>query len=171
MLMRGQCAQRSRASSSRVRSRLAADAAAALKPLAGDQAFILFALGIVGMGLLAVPVLAGSAAYTVAEGFNWKSGLYRKLRQARSFYGVIILSMLIGLLINFIGFDPIKMLIYSAVANGLVAPVIIFFIVHMSSSKKIVKERINSPFTAALGWYIMGIMTISGAATIVSLFL
>jgi len=79
--------------------------------------------------------------------------------------------MLIGLLINFIGFDPIKMLIYSAVANGLVAPVIIFFIVHMSSSKKIVKERINSPFTAALGWYIMGIMTISGAATIVSLFL
>ena len=149
----------------------AADAAAALKPLAGPQAFILFALGIVGMGLLAVPVLAGSAAYTIAEGFKWKSGLYRKLPHARSFYGVIILSMLIGLLINFLGFDPIKMLIYSAVANGLVAPVILFFIVHMASSKKVVKERINSPVSAALGWYITGIMTISGVATIVSLFI
>ncbi|HSW97871.1 MAG TPA: Nramp family divalent metal transporter [Candidatus Saccharimonadales bacterium] len=149
----------------------AADAAAALKPLAGDQAFILFAFGIVGMGLLAVPVLAGSAAYTIAEGFRWKSGLYRKLKNARSFYGVIILSMLVGLVINFIGFDPIKMLIYSAVVNGLVAPVILYFIVHMASNKKVVKERINPPFVAALGWYITGIMTISGIATIVSLFM
>lgn len=148
----------------------AADAAAALKPLAGDQAFILFAVGIIGMGLLAVPVLAGSAAYTVAESFKWKSGLYRKLHQARSFYGVIILSMLIGLAINFVGFDPIKMLIYSAVANGLVAPVILFFIVHMASSKKVVKERVNTPLVAALGWYVTGIMAISGIATIISLF-
>lgn len=148
----------------------AADAAAALKPLAGDQAFLLFALGIVGMGLLAVPVLAGSAAYTVSESFKWKSGLYRKLSQARPFYGVIIFSMLIGLIINFIGIDPIKMLIYSAVANGLVAPIILFFIVHMSSSKKVVKERVNTPLIAALGWYVTGIMVISGVATIASLF-
>jgi NRAMP (natural resistance-associated macrophage protein)-like metal ion transporter len=148
----------------------AADAAAALRPLAGDQAFLLFALGIVGMGLLAVPVLAGSAAYTVAESFKWKSGLYRKLPQARSFYGVIIIAMLIGMVINFIGIDPIKMLIYSAVSNGLVAPVILFLIVQMASSKKVVKERVNSSFVAALGWYVTGIMTISGVATIVSLF-
>lgn len=149
----------------------AAEAAAALKPLAGDQAFLLFAIGIIGMGLLAVPVLAGSAAYTVAEGFKWKSGLYRKLKHARAFYGVIILSMLIGLLINFIGFDPIKMLIFSAVVNGLVAPVILFFIVHMSSSKKVVKDRTNSHITAALGWYVTGIMAVSGVATIISLFM
>lgn len=148
----------------------AADAAAALKPLAGNQAFILFALGIIGMGLLAIPVLAGSAAYTISESFKWKSGLFRKLHQARAFYGVIILSMLIGLSLNFLGIDPIKMLIYSAVGNGLVAPVILFFIVHMSSSKKVVKERVNSPLVAALGWYVTGIMTISGVATIVSLF-
>lgn len=148
----------------------AAEAAAALRPLAGDQAFLLFAIGIIGMGLLAVPVLSGSAAYTVAESFKWKSGLYRKLHQARAFYGVIILSMIIGLIINFIGIDPIKMLIYSAVANGLVAPVILFLIVHMTSNKKVVKERVNSPLVAALGWYITGIMALSGVATIVSLF-
>jgi len=149
----------------------AADAAAALKPLAGDYAFLFFALGIIGMGLLAVPVLAGAAAYTVAESFNWKSGLYRKLGQARPFYGVIILSMLIGMGINFIGIDPIKMLIYSAVVNGLVAPLILFLIVQMTSSSRVVKERVNSPLQAALGWYITGIMTIAGAATIISLFI
>jgi len=148
----------------------AAEAAAALKPLAGDQAFLLFAIGIIGMGLLAVPVLSGSAAYTVAESFKWKSGLYRKLHQARAFYGVIILSMIIGLIINFIGIDPIKMLIYSAVANGLVAPIILFLIVHMTSNKKVVKERVNSPLVSSLGWYITGIMAISGIATIISLF-
>lgn len=148
----------------------AADAAAALRPLAGDQAFLLFAVGIIGMGLLAIPVLSGSAAYTIAESFKWKSGLYRKLHQARAFYGVIILSMLIGLAINFIGFDPIKMLIYSAVANGLVAPIILFLIVHMTSNKKVVKERVNTPLVAAVGWYATGIMVVSGIATIYSLF-
>ena len=146
------------------------DAALALRPLAGENAFILFALGVVGMGLLAVPVLAGSAAYTVAESFNWRSGLFRKLHQARPFYGIIIFSMLIGMATNFIGIDPIKMLIYSAVVNGLVAPVILFLIVQMTSNKKVVRERVNSPFIAALGWYITGIMVISGIATIISLF-
>lgn len=148
----------------------AADAAAALRPLAGEYAFLLFALGIVGMGLLAVPVLAGSAAYTVAESFNWKSGLYRQLHQARPFYGVIILSMLIGMGINFIGIDPIKMLIYSAVFNGLVAPIVLFLIVQMTSNSKVVKERVNSPFQAAVGWYITGIMAFCGTATIISFF-
>jgi len=148
----------------------AADAAAALKPFAGNQAFLLFALGIVGMGLLAVPVLAGSAAYTVAESFKWPSGLYRKLPQARAFYGVIIFSMLLGLLINFVGINPIKMLIYSAVANGLVAPLILFLIVQMTSSKRVVKNRTNHPLLSLLGWLVTGIMVISGIATIVSLF-
>jgi NRAMP (natural resistance-associated macrophage protein)-like metal ion transporter len=149
----------------------AADAAAALQPLAGDYAFWLFSFGIIGMGLLSIPVLAGSAAYTVAESFNWKSGLYRKLHQARAFYGIIILSMLIGMFINFIGIDPIKMLIYSAVVNGLVAPVILFLIVQMTSNKRVVKERVNHPFVAALGWYTTGLMALCGVATIISFFL
>ncbi len=149
----------------------AADAAAALKPLAGKYAFLLFAAGIIGMGLLAVPVLAASAAYTMAESFKWKSGLYRKLHQARPFYGVMIFSMIIAMDINFLGINPIKLLIYSAIANGLVAPVILFLIVHMTSNKKVVKDRVNSPLTATLGWFITGVMIFTGIATIISFFI
>lgn len=148
----------------------AADAAAALKPFAGEKAFLLFAIGIIGMGLLAIPVLAGSAAYTMAESFRWRSGLYRPLKEARAFYGVIIFSMLIGLGINFLGFDPIKMLIYSAIANGLAAPLILFLIVHMTSNKRVVKDRTNHPITSILGWFITVVMAIAGIATIVALF-
>ncbi len=147
----------------------AADAAEALRPLAGDSAFLLFALGIIGMGLLSVPVLAGSAAYTVAESFKWRSGLYRKLSQARAFYGVIIISMIIAMDINFLGFDPIKLLINSAIANGLVAPVVLFLIVQMSSNKRVVKERVNHPMISALGWFITIVMSLAGIATILSL--
>ncbi|MGI8419939.1 MAG: Nramp family divalent metal transporter, partial [Candidatus Levyibacteriota bacterium] len=148
----------------------AADAAQALRPLAGDKAFLLFAIGIIGTGFLAIPVLAGSAAYTLAESFKWPSGLYRKLKHARAFYGVIILSMVIGYIINFIGISSIKMLIYSAIVNGLVAPVILFLIVQMTSNKKVVKEHTSHPFVAGLGWLITVIMTISGVVTIVSFF-
>lgn len=149
----------------------AADAAAALRPLAGDYAFLLFAIGIIGMGLLAVPILAGSAAYVIAETFKWKSGLYRKLHQARAFYGVIIFSMIIAMNINFLGIDPIKLLIYSAVANGLVAPIILFLIVQMTSNKRVVKERVNHPIISGLGWLITGIMSVTGIVTIASIFL
>lgn len=147
----------------------AADAAEALRPLAGDYAFLLFALGIIGMGLLSVPVLAGSAAYTVAESFKWKSGLYRKLSQARAFYGVIIISMIIAMDINFLGFDPIKLLINSAIANGLVAPVVLFLIVQMSSNKRVMKDRISHPTISTLGWFITIVMSLAGIATILSL--
>lgn len=148
----------------------AADAAEALRPLAGDYAFLLFAMGIVGMGLLSVPILAGSAAYTVAESFKWKSGLFRKLHQARAFYGVIILSMVIAMDINFLGINPIKLLIYSAVVNGLVAPVILFLIVRMASNKKVVKDRTSHPFITVLGWFITITMITAGVATVLSLF-
>lgn len=147
----------------------AAEAAAALRPLAGEYAFFLFAAGIVGTGLLSVPILAGSAAYTIAESFKWKSGLYRTLHQARAFYGVIIITMLLGLLLNFVGIEPFALLIYSAVVNGLVAPVILFLIVQMTSNKKVVKERTSHPFVAGLGWFITGVMALSGIATILSL--
>src|SRR5690606_8071714 len=93
----------------------AADAAAALRPIAGDQAYLLFALGIIGTGMLAIPVLAGSASYAISESFGWKFGLYRRLKEANAFYGIIIISTLLGVGLNFIGIDPIKALIFAAV--------------------------------------------------------
>ena len=148
----------------------AADAASALKPFAGNFAYILFAIGIIGTGMLAVPVLAGSASYAVAESFGWKFGLYRKLKNAYSFYGVIILAVVVGMGLNFIGLDPIKALIYSAVANGIVSPVILYFIVSLSSNKDIMGKYTNKRRTTYMGWLIIAIMAIAGIAVIVSLF-
>lgn len=148
----------------------AEQAAAALRPIAGDQAFLLFALGIIGTGMLAVPILAGSASYALSESFGWKFGLYRKLKEANAFYGVIIISTGIGLGINFLGLDSIKALIYTAVANGLIAPVILVLIVLMSSNEKIMGNWVNNKLTAILGWIITGVMILAGAATIYSLF-
>jgi len=144
----------------------AADAAAALRPIAGEQAYLLFALGIIGTGMLAIPVLAGSASYALSESLGWKFGLYRKLKQASAFYGVIIISTLIGVGLNFVGIDPIKALLYSAIANGLISPVILLFIVLLSSNRKVMGERVNHPVIAGLGWLITLIMFMSGAATI-----
>ncbi len=149
----------------------AEDAAAALRPLAGDFAFVLFAVGIIGMGLLSVPVLAGAVAYTVTESFRWKSGLHYKLHEARAFYGVLIISMLIGFMINLFGIDTIKLLIYTAVVNGLVAPVILFFIITMTGNKHIMKERTNTTAITVLGWIITLLISLSGIATIVSFFI
>ncbi len=144
-------------------------AAAALRPIAGQQAYILFALGIIGTGMLAVPVLAGSAAYGLAEAFNWKGGLYKKLSHAHGFYGVIIIAMVLGLLMNFVGLDPIKALIYSAVLNGLIAPIILFFVVRISSSKELMGRWKNKPFVTTVGWIVVGMMTVAGAAAIISM--
>lgn len=146
----------------------AADAAEALRPIAGDGAYFLFALGIIGTGMLAIPVLAGAASYALSESFGWKFGLYRKLKEANAFYGVIIISTLVGVGMNFIGIDPMKALIYSAVANGLIAPIILALIILLSSNKKIMGERANHPITALLGWIITGIMALAGLATIFS---
>ncbi len=148
----------------------AADAAAALRPIAGNYSFLLFAVGIIGSGLLAVPILAGSASYAISESFGWKTGLSHKLKDAYSFYGVIILAMLVGLAINFIGLDPIKALIYSAVLNGLIAPVVLILIVLLSSNKKLMKSYVNHPVITGIGWLTVGIMTISAVATVISFF-
>jgi NRAMP (natural resistance-associated macrophage protein)-like metal ion transporter len=144
----------------------AADAALALKPIAGNAAYVLFALGIIGTGLLAVPVLAGSASYAMSESFGWKEGLYRKWQQAHAFYGVIIISMLVGLLLNFIGLDPIKALIYSAVANGLVAPVVLVLIVSLSSNRKVMGDNINGRSTKLVGYFIICFMGLASLATV-----
>ncbi len=148
----------------------AADAARALRPIAGDNAYLFFTLGIIGTGLLAVPVLAGSASYALAESFNWKHGLYRELREANAFYGVIIISMMIGLGINFIGLDPIKALLYSAVVNGLIAPVILVLIVILAGKKELMGKWANSKKTNYLGWFVTAIMIAAGAGAIFSLF-
>ena len=147
----------------------AAEAATALRPLAGQYAFLLFAVGIIGVGLLGVPVLAGSASYALSESFGWKQGLYHKFNKARAFYGVIILSMIIGLALNFVGLDPIKALIYSAVANGIVAPIILVLIVDMSDDKKIMGDRKNSKTISIIGWIAALVMIIAGVATIASM--
>lgn len=148
----------------------AADAARALEPLAGPFAKLLFAIGIIGTGLLAIPILAGSTAYAISESFGWREGLYRKYKTAHAFYGVIIVSIIIGIIINFIGIDPIKTLIYSAIANGITAPIILIFIVKISSSKKIMGEFKNGKTTKILGWTATILMGITAIAAIYSLF-
>lgn len=147
----------------------AAEAAEALRPLAGDATYLLFALGIIGTGLLAVPVLAGSAAYAVSESFGWRQGLFYKLKQASAFYGILIIAMLAGLGMNFIGLDPIKALIYSAIANGLVAPIVLILIVQLSSSHKVMGEHRNRWFTTWFGWFVVAMMVLAGLATIIVL--
>jgi NRAMP (natural resistance-associated macrophage protein)-like metal ion transporter len=147
----------------------AADAASALRPLAGNYAYWLFAVGIIGTGLLAVPVLAGSASYAISESLNWKMGLYRKFNEAYAFYGVIIVSMIIGLMLNFTKLDPIKALIYSAVANCIVAPIVLVLIVGISGNKKIMGENVNSRTTSAIGWIVTAVMAVVAVATVVSL--
>jgi NRAMP (natural resistance-associated macrophage protein)-like metal ion transporter len=148
----------------------ASDAASALRPLAGNGAYWLFAIGIIGTGLLGVPVLAGSSAYAISESFGWRAGLFYKLKHASAFYGVIIISMLVGLAMNFIGLDPIKALIYSAVINGIIAPIILVLILGLSSNQKIMGEWANGGTVKMLGWLTVIVMTISGIAAIVSLF-
>lgn len=148
----------------------AQEAAEALRPLAGDKAFFLFALGIIGTGMLAVPVLAGSTAYALAESLKWKVGLYRKLKDANAFYGVIIFSMLIGFALNFSNIDPIKALFYSAVANGLIAPIILAMIVIISSKKAIMGDYVNHPLTTLIGVIATLVMFVSAGASIYAIF-
>lgn len=141
-------------------------AAQALRPLAGDLSYFLFALGIIGTGLLAVPVLAGSVSYAVAESFKWKNGLSKKLNQAQAFYGVLILAMLIGLAVNFANIDPIKALIYAAIANGIIAPLLLIVAVSLSSNEKIMGKWKNSRTTQCIGWLTASLMSGAGLVTI-----
>lgn len=148
----------------------ATQAAAALSPLAGSFTSLLFAIGIVGTGLLAVPILAGSASYAASEAFGWHSGLYRKLRQAHGFYGVIIIATLVGLLVNFISIPPFRMLYYTAVLNGIIAPVLLIFILLISGNRAIMGQHANSRLSNVLGWLITAAMSLAGGALIWSWF-
>jgi Mn2+/Fe2+ NRAMP family transporter len=148
----------------------ATDAAVALKPLGGNLAYLLFTAGIIGTGMLGIPVLAGSSSYAISESFGWREGLYRRFKQAHAFYGVIILSMIIGLLMNFLHLHLIKMLIYSALINGIIAPFILAIIVLLSSNKKIMKEWTNHPAVTVVGWVITIFMACASVSTIWFLF-
>lgn len=147
-----------------------ADAAQALKPLAGNLAYYLFSFGIIGTGLLAIPTLAGSSAYAFAESFSKKEGLYKKYSEAKFFYGVIIVSMLVALLMNFINIDPIKALIYSAIGNSLVAPIMLFLVWRISRSQKIMGKWRNYWFVNLLAFLITLAMTIVSFITIYYIF-
>jgi Mn2+/Fe2+ NRAMP family transporter len=148
----------------------ASEAASALSPIAGEFASLLFALGIIGTGLLAVPILAGSASYAVAETFGWREGLSLKLAKAKGFYGVIIFAVLIGAILNFTGINPISALYYSAVINGIIAPVLIFIILLISNNKEIMGEKVNGLTSNILGFTTAVLMTIFAVALIVTSF-
>src|ERR1035437_8944901 len=150
----------------------AAQAAQALRPFAGNATFWLFAAGIMGMGLLSIPVMAGASAYAISESIGGKrQGLNTKLKQGSAFYGVIIISMLVGLGLNFIGLNPIKALIYSAVLNGIVAPIILVLVLLIASNKHVMGEWKNGKTAAGLGWFLTAMMAVSGIAAIYSLIL
>ncbi|HVZ12369.1 MAG TPA: divalent metal cation transporter [Patescibacteria group bacterium] len=136
-------------------------AASALKPFAGEFAFLLFALGIIGTGLLAVPVLAGSAAYAIAETFRWKAGLGLKFRRAHGFYGVITIATIVGLLVNFTPVKPFQMLYYAAILNGVVAPPLIVLLLFIANNKKIMGDHTNSLLSNVFGIAIALIMGIA----------
>jgi NRAMP (natural resistance-associated macrophage protein)-like metal ion transporter len=146
-------------------------AAEALRPIAGQFAYILFAAGIIGTGLLAVPILAGSAAYAVAETFNLREGLYLKLRQAHGFYGVIALSTLVGAGINLLGINPIQALYYTAVLNGVIAPPLLVMIMLISGNRQIMHDNVNGRVSRTLGWLttlLMGVAALALLATMIS---
>lgn len=136
----------------------ATDAAQALRPLAGSLATVLFAVGLIGAGLLAVPVLTGSAAYAVAETFGWASGLDEKPRHARKFYAVIAVSTLVGVSIDFLGINPIKALFWTAVINGVVAPPLLVVVMLVANNERVMGARTNGIFTNIIGWLAAAVM-------------
>ena len=144
-------------------------AAEALRPIAGDFAYLLFAVGIIGTGLLAVPILAGSAAYAVAEAFKLRKGLYLKLRQAPGFYGVIAFSTLLGFAIDLIGINPIQALYYTAVLNGIVAPPLLLMIMLIGRNRSIMQEKVNGRVSNTLGWITTIAMSIAAVALLLTL--
>lgn len=137
----------------------AQQAAEALRPLAGNGAYLLFTLGLVGTGMLAVPVLAGSAAYAVSEAKDWRGTLEDRPRLSPKFYAVVAVSMVLGLILDFVGFNAVKMLFYSAVLNGILAPPLVVLVVLLTSNPKIMGTRTSSRPLRYLGWATAAIMT------------
>ncbi len=143
-------------------------AALALKPLAGAFAYLLFALGVIGTGFLAIPVLCGSLSYIVTETFGWQQGLDKKFHEAKAFYIIIAVSLILGLSMNYVGISPIKALIWSAILYGITAPVLIAIILHIANNKKVMGEFSNGTKANILGFLTLVLMS---AAAVVLLYL
>ena len=141
-------------------------AAKALQPVAGKASYIFFTIGVIGTGLLAIPVLSGSLSYIISETFGWTGSLDKKFFQAKSFYIVIIISLLLGLLINYWGLSPIKALLYTAILYGLTSPFLIAIVLHIANNKKIMKENTNSRLSNILGFITLIVMTAAAIALI-----
>ena len=143
-------------------------AALALKPLAGAFAYLLFALGVIGTGFLAIPVLCGSLSYIVTETFGWQQGLDKKFHEAKAFYIIIAVSLILGLSMNYVGISPIKALIWSAILYGITAPVLIAIILHIANNKKVMGEFSNGTKANILGFLTLVLMS---TAAVVLLYL
>jgi Mn2+/Fe2+ NRAMP family transporter len=141
-------------------------AAKALAPLAGKLTYLIFATGVLGTGLLAIPVLAGSQSYMLAETFGWNAGLDKKFSQAKPFYISIIISLLVGLSLDFFGVSPIKALLYTAISYGLTAPVLIAVIMHIANNKKIMGEHTNTVLSNVLGVITFLLMSVAAVGLI-----
>jgi len=146
----------------------ATDAAQALRPLAGDWAVALLAIGLIGAGVLAVPVLTGAAAYGVAEAFGWRSGLDRSLARAPQFYAVIVAATIIGIGINFVGINPITALVVTAVINGLFAAPMLVVLMLVSNDRRVMGTRTNGRLLNAVGWLTAAVMALAAVALIVT---
>jgi len=147
----------------------AQQAAEALKPLAGGAAYLLFTLGLIGTGMIGVPALAGSAAYAVAEAMAWRGSLEDRPRLAKRFYAVMGAAMILGMTLNYAGINAVKMLFWSAILNGVLAPPLIALVVLLTSSKKVMGSRANSPILKWLGWATAVIMAAAAVAMFVTI--
>jgi Mn2+/Fe2+ NRAMP family transporter len=141
-------------------------AAQALRPLAGEAAYLLFAVGVIGTGLLAIPVLSGSLSYIMSETFGWTQGLNKKFYQAKAFYLIVTISLLLGLLMTYIGLSPIKALIYAAILYGITAPVIIAIVLHICNNKAIMGKDTNDRKSNVLGVLTLIVMTVAAVVLI-----
>ena len=141
-------------------------AAMALRPLAGDSAYLLFAIGIIGTGLLAIPVLCGCLSYIVTETFGWEKGLNKKFHQAKAFYSITIISLLLGLMMNYVGISPIKALLWSAILYGITATVLILIILNIGNNKEVMGEFTNSKKSNILGYTAFALMSVAALTLI-----
>lgn len=147
----------------------ARQAAEALRPLAGDAASLLFTIGLVGTGMLGVPVLAGSAAYAIAEAMHWRGSLNDRPKAASKFYTVLTVAVIAGLALDYLGFNAVRMLFWAAVVNGVLAPPLIVLVVLLTSDKKVMGTRVNPPILKFLGWLTAILMAGTTVAMIILL--
>jgi len=142
------------------------DAARALEPLVGKMAYLFFAIGVLGTGFLAIPVLAGAQSYLLSETLGWEAGLDKKFYQAPAFYLTIVISLLVGLSLDFLGISPVKALLYTAILYGITAPVLILIIIHIGNNKKIMGEFTNNKLSNTFGIITLLLMTLAAAGLI-----